>query len=58
VTNGVGSLDGRAIGNGISEGNTELNYIGTALFHSKENMRSVLNLREAGSDIGNERSLQ
>ena len=57
-THGVGGLDSRAIGDGIGKGHAELNDVGAAFLHGKENVGGGLGRRVAGSDIGDERSLQ
>ena len=53
----VGSLDGRAIGNGVGKGDTELDHIGAALLHGQEDIGGLLGQGETGRDIGDKRSL-
>lgn len=56
-THRVGGLDGRPVGNGVGERHAELNDVGAALLHGKNDIRGGIGRRESGGHIGDERSL-
>ena len=54
----VGSLNGRAVGNGVGKGDAKLDDVGAALLHREEHIGSSLGRGETGRDVGDERGLR